>query len=83
MFTDYNAKQLASIYKMHISTFQSYLASHRDQLKALGTNRYFRGRLMFRQNYNSEQLKYLIEEVFKDTPEGYEFNGKTLVKVEN
>lgn len=83
MFTDYNAKQLALIYKMSASTYQSYLVAHRESLKKLGVNRYFRGRLMFRQHYNSEQLKYLIEEVFKDTPEGYEFNGKTLVKVDN
>lgn len=81
MITTINAKQLAIMYQMGYSTFQKYLANHRNQLRALATQRTGRnGNTILSQNFNSRQLNYIVETIMGDPPFGYRFNGKILVK---
>jgi hypothetical protein len=81
MLTDLNAKQMRVIYNMCETTYHSYLSGHREILKELATKRVKNGRIVIRRDYNSAQLKYLLEHVFKDTPPGYDFDGETLIPI--
>lgn len=81
MLTKFNATKLAVLYDMCESNFHGYLQTHRDKLRELATKKVYKGKTIIKQCYNTEQLKYMLEHVFKDTPEGYEFNGKTFVKL--
>ncbi len=84
MLTTFNAKALAQLYKMGYSTFQQYLAPHREQLRKCATKRICsrNKKPIIAQNYNSDQLRLITSEILGDSPEGYEFNGKTLVKMD-
>ncbi len=81
MITTINKKALAALYNMSSTTLYSYMRDHNDKIKALGQNRKKNnGRTIHSRSFNSKQLKYIIENVMGDSPEGYEFNGQTLVK---
>lgn len=81
MITTINKKKLAELYKISSSTLDNYVRPHNEKIKALGLKRINKnGKVSYSQNYNSNQLKYLIEKVFGDSPEGYNFNGKTFIK---
>lgn len=81
--TGIGPKQLANAYKMSNTTFHSYLLNHRDHLNMLATTRKCKGKNVKSRSYNSDQLEYIINKIFGDTPEGYDFNGKTLIKINN
>ena len=82
MITSINKNILASMYRMSLSTFDLYIQPHRLKIKKIGTKRRNdKGGLSYAQNYNSKQLKLIIK-ILGDTPEGYDFNGKTFIKVE-
>ena len=80
--TKFNAKLLFQLYGMGQSTFHDYLHAHRAMINELATKRIsYTGKLVqCKSSYNASQLKYLIEKVFGDSPEGYIFDGKTLIK---
>ncbi len=79
--TQFNAKILAQLYQVHQSTYHRYLQPYRKQLLALSTIRKTNAKTkVVCRYYNSRQLKFIIEQIMKDTPEGYVFNGKTFVK---
>lgn len=82
MLTDINAKILAQRYGMAASNYCAYLRPHKEELTRLATKRYdiTKGREVKRREYNSEQLKYIIEKIFVGTPLGWDFDGNTLVK---
>ncbi len=83
MLTNINAKQLANLYNMHESTLHSALRPHREKLNNLATKHQdpVSGKTVKKKNYNSDQLKYIIETIFgTHTPLGYTFNGDTLIK---
>jgi len=82
MLTKFNAKQLATIYGMSESSLHSILQPHRDKLKELAT-KYFdqrKQKVVVRRDYNSQQLQYIISEIIKDMPLGYNFDGNTLIQ---
>jgi hypothetical protein len=83
MLTTIHIKQLAIIYDMAESTMHEYLQPHKEKLKELAT-KYFnakRKREVVRKQLNSDQLQYIITNVFKGhEPIGYKFDGNTLVK---
>ena len=84
MNTNINASQLADIYNMSHSSYHELLYPHRKKLNAMvkyKTNR--KGKKVKPQNYNAEQLQYLIKNVLGDTPLGYSFNGRTLIQDKN
>ncbi len=76
------AKQLIDMYNISSSTFHAYLAPHRDKLRELGTKRLdVNGNEVLARNYNPRQLKFIVETIFGDSPEGYEFDGRILKKL--
>ena len=84
MITTINKKKLAQLYNMSDSNISNYLQPHLTELKKLGTKRTNKKeKVIHSQNYNSRQLDYLVKKVFGDSPEGYEFNGKKFIKLEN
>ncbi|MBS1635217.1 MAG: hypothetical protein JST26_04785 [Bacteroidetes bacterium] len=80
--TKYNAKSLAAMYNLSYRTFFYYLKPHRKALEELATIREHKGKKIISPTYNSHQLRYIIEMVFKDTPEGYGFNGNYFYKLD-
>jgi len=86
MLTNIDARQLASIYKMHECTLSDYLSPHRDKLNEVATYRTDpkTQRKIKRRCFNSDQLKFIVEIVFKGhTPLGYSFDGNTLIEVKD
>lgn len=81
MDTKLNAKSLQLIYEMSESNYFSALKPHKKQLDKLASYRMSEvdGKMIKRQNYNVQQLEYIINKIL-DTPYGYEYNGLTLVK---
>lgn len=83
MLTSINKDILMSMYKMSKTTFDRYYLPNRLKIKKIGSKyRNEKGKFSYSQNFNSEQLK-LIMKIIGDSPEGYDFNGKTFIKVEN
>lgn len=80
MITTINKSKLADMYKMSLTTLHDYIKPHKDKIRKLGAKRVKNGKIIYAQNYNSKQLNYLVNQVFGDSPEGYEFNGNTFVK---
>jgi hypothetical protein len=82
--TEYNGKKLCRLYDMSESKYYEYLEAHQDKLYELASKRTRKnGKVIKKQKYNSKQLLYMITKVFQDLPEGYKFNGKTLVKCDD
>lgn len=85
MLTDINAKTLASKYQISETQLHSYLQPYRKELAALKVRRKYKkdGKIIIRtlQNFNSEALHFIVFTVLGDTPEGFEWNGKTLVEL--
>lgn len=81
MNTKLNAKSLQIIYGMSESNYFSALQPHQKQLHKLAHYRQSKkGGVIKRQNYNVQQLEYIVNKIL-DTPYGYEYNGKTLIKM--
>ena len=84
MTTKINASQLRNIYGYKPTNYYNLLFPHKKKIDALATYRINRfGKKVKLQDYNVKQLTYIIDKVFGDTPEGYKFNGKTLVKIKD
>lgn len=80
MDTKLNAKSLQIIYGMSESNYFSALQPHKKQLDKLANYRLSNsGKMIKRQNYNVQQLEYIINKIL-DTPYGYDYNGLTLIK---
>ena len=70
------------MYKMSLTTLDTYLKPHREEIKERGAKRKDKkGKIIYSQNFNSKQLEYLVNKIMGDSPEGYEFDGKTFIKV--
>ncbi len=81
MDTNLNAKAMQLIYNMSASNYFSALQPHKKKLDELANYRLSKfGKTIKRQNYNVQQLEYIVNKIL-DTPYGYEFNGLTLIKI--
>lgn len=83
MRTDFTPQKLIKLYKMSESVYHEYLQQHRKKLNELADTRVkSNGKVIRSRRYNTEQLALLLT-VFGDAPEGYEFDGKTFIKLES
>ena len=82
MLTNINAKTLIGYYQLRSTQYHNYLQPHREQLRALATKRFDLKlqREVARRDYNTEQLKYIIEVIFQGAPIGWEWDGQQLKK---
>ena len=77
-----NKKKIAELYQVCAGTITYYFSEHLPKLRELATTRKRKdGKIVVRRDYNSKQLGYIVNEIMKDTPEGYDFDGKTFIRV--
>jgi len=73
---------LADLYTCSVSTVQTLKGNHKRVLDHLATWYIGKdGKKRKRKQYNGKQLAYMVKNVFKDTPEGYNFKNGTFVPV--
>ncbi len=82
--TNINKTKIGKLYNLSPRTITGYFSKHLRELRALATVRTLKdGRVCVCQFYNPKQLQFIIDVIMKDTPEGYSFNGKTFVRIDD
>jgi hypothetical protein len=76
-------KWLANLYGVHYETFRRYCRPHKKRIDNLKTIIKGEIRQLSPQQLNRRQIIFIIKNVFKDTPEGYELDNGRLIKLKD
>jgi hypothetical protein len=75
---NWTLKELTNAYDVSRRTLYNYTQQHREKLSEMQAK--YNGDCS-RRFLNSLQITYIVNDIMKDTPEGYELNSGKLIKI--
>jgi hypothetical protein len=75
---NWTLKELVDVYNLSRRTLYNYTQQHREKLSTMQAK--YNGECS-RRFLNSLQITYIVNDIMKDTPEGYELSNGKLIKI--